>query len=52
MDLGARYHVNKNLTLMTGIYNLFDVNPIHSTSYNQASVLEGRRYNFGARVEF
>jgi len=52
MDLGARYRLTKNITLMTGIYNLFDANPIHTTSYNQASVLEGRRYNFGARYEF
>lgn len=52
MDLGTRYRVNKNLTLMAGIYNLFDANPLHSTSYNEASVLEGRRYNLGARVEF
>ena len=52
VDLGARYHLNKNVTLMTGIYNLFDVNPIYRTSYNQSSMLEGRRYNFGARIEF
>jgi len=52
VDLGARYHLNKNVTLMTGIYNLFDANPIYRTSYNQSSVLEGRRYNFGARIEF
>lgn len=52
MDLGTRYRVNKNLTLMAGIYNLFDANPLHTTSYNEASVLEGRRYNLGARVEF
>ena len=52
VDLGARYHLNKNVTLMTGIYNLFDVNPIYRTSYNHSSMLEGRRYNFGARIEF
>ena len=52
MDLGTRYRVNKNLTLMAGIYNLFDANPLHTTSYNEASVLEGCRYNLGARVEF
>jgi len=52
VDLGARYHLNKNITLMTGIYNLFDANPIYRTSYNQSSMLEGRRYNFGARIEF
>lgn len=52
VDLGARYYLNKNVTLMTGIYNLFDVNPIYRTSYNQSSMLEGRRYNFGARIEF
>ncbi|MDY0924103.1 TonB-dependent receptor domain-containing protein [Leclercia sp. CFBP8987] len=52
VDLGARYHLNKNVTLMTGIYNLFDVNPIYRTSYNQSSMLEGRRYNVGARIEF
>jgi len=52
VDLGARYHLNKNVTLMTGIYNLFDANPLYRTSYNQSSMLEGRRYNFGARIEF
>ena len=52
VDLGARYHLNKNITLMTGIYNLFDANPIYRTSYNQSAMLEGRRYNFGARIEF
>ncbi|PDO83573.1 TonB-dependent receptor [Kosakonia pseudosacchari] len=52
VDLGARYHLSKNITLMGGVYNLFDVNPIHVTSYNQTSVLEGRRYNLGARYEF
>lgn len=52
VDLGARYHLNKNITLMAGVYNLFDVNPIHTTTYNEISVLEGRRYNFGARYEF
>jgi len=52
VDLGARYHLNKNITLMTGIYNLFDANPIYRTSYNQSSMLEGRRYNFGSRIEF
>ncbi|POU72523.1 TonB-dependent receptor [Leclercia sp. LSNIH6] len=52
VDLGARYHLNKNVTLMTGIYNLFDANPVYRTSYNQSSMLEGRRYNFGARIEF
>jgi len=52
VDLGARYHLNKSITLMGGVYNLFDANPRHVTSYNQASVLEGRRYNLGARYEF
>lgn len=52
VDLGARYHLNKNITLMSGIYNLFDANPRYVTSYNQSSMLEGRRYNFGARIEF
>lgn len=52
VDLGLRYHLNKNIMLMTGIYNLFDVNPIYKTTYNQSSILEGRRYNMGARFEF
>ena len=52
VDLGARYHLNKRITLMAGVYNLFDVNPIYKTSYNQSSLLEGRRYNMGARFEF
>ncbi|CAM8093046.1 hypothetical protein CIFRMA203M1_23585 [Citrobacter freundii] len=52
VDLGARYHLNKSITLMAGVYNLFDVNPIYKTSYNQSSILEGRRYNMGARFEF
>ncbi len=52
VDMGARYHLNKNITLMAGVYNLFDANPIRTTSYNQIAQLEGRRYNFGARYEF
>ncbi|MGK9174380.1 TonB-dependent receptor [Yokenella regensburgei] len=52
VDLGARYHLTKDITLMGGVYNLFDVNPLHVTSYNQTSILEGRRYNIGARYEF
>ncbi|MCU6671523.1 TonB-dependent receptor [Enterobacteriaceae bacterium H4N4] len=52
VDVGARYHLNKNITLMGGVYNLFDANPIYTTTYNQSSMLEGRRYNFGARYEF
>jgi outer membrane receptor for ferrienterochelin and colicin len=52
VDLGARYHLNKNITLMTGINNLFDANPIYTTTYNQSALLEGRRYNLGARYEF
>ncbi|MEE9685790.1 TonB-dependent receptor [Lelliottia amnigena] len=52
VDLGARYHLNKNITLMTGINNLFDANPIYTTTYNQSALLEGRRYNVGARYEF
>ncbi|OON40150.1 TonB-dependent receptor [Izhakiella australiensis] len=52
VDLGARYHLNRSITLMAGIYNLFDVNPTYTTSYNQTAMLEGRRYNLGARFEF
>ncbi|MND69105.1 Colicin I receptor precursor [compost metagenome] len=52
VDLGARYHLNKNITLMTGINNLFDANPVYTTTYNQSAMLEGRRYNLGARYEF
>lgn len=52
VDLGARYHLNKQVTLMSGIYNLFDVNPVYTTAYRQTAMLEGRRYNFGGRVEF
>lgn len=52
VDLGARYHLNKNITLMTGVYNLFDVRANANTRYSQMPVLEGRRYNFGARYEF
>lgn len=37
---------------MTGINNLFDANPIYTTTYNQSALLEGRRYNLGARYEF
>jgi len=33
-------------------YNLFDVNPVYTTAYRQKAMLEGRRYNFGGRVEF
>ena len=52
VDLGARYHLNKNITLMAGVYNLFDASAKITTSYNETPVLEGRRYNFGARYEF
>lgn len=52
VDLGARYHITSTTQLMAGIYNLFDVNPLYTTSYNQTSMVEGRRYNLGARVEF
>lgn len=52
VDMGARYHLNKDITLMAGVYNLFDVNPIRTTTYNQTAQLEGRRYNLGARYEF
>ncbi len=37
---------------MTGIYNLFDANPVYRTAYNPSAILEGRRYNMGARIEF
>lgn len=52
VDLGARYHLTKNTQLMAGVYNLFDVDPLYTTRYNQTSMVEGRRYNLGARVEF
>ena len=52
VDLGARYRATKNITLMAGVYNVFDVNPIYTTTYNETSMLEGRRYNIGARYEF
>ena len=52
VDLGARYHLTKRVTLMSGIYNLFDVNPVYTTAYRQTAMLEGRRYNFGGRIEF
>lgn len=52
VDLGARYNLNKNITLMAGVYNLFDANPIYTTIYNETAMIEGRRYNVGARYEF
>lgn len=52
VDLGARYHLSKNITLMGGVYNLFNANPVYTTTYRQTALLEGRRYNFGARYEF
>lgn len=52
VDLGARYQLNKNTQLMAGVYNVFDVDPLYTTSYNETSMVEGRRYNLGARVEF
>ena len=52
VDLGVRYRLSKHVTLMSGIYNLFDVNPVYTTAYRQKAMLEGRRYNFGGRVEF
>jgi len=52
VDVGARYKVNNNLQLMAGIYNLFDADPKYTTLWAENGVVEGRRYNLGARVEF
>ena len=52
VDLGARYHLNKNITLMAGVYNLFDINANRNFSNRKTPLIEGRRYNFGARYEF
>lgn len=51
VDLGARYNLNSNITLMAGVYNLFDVGANAHTN-KLSPLLEGRRYNLGARYEF
>ena len=49
VDFGGNYTVNKNLSLMAGIYNVFD-KQIDYDSFN--TVLDGRRYTLGATVSF
>ena len=51
VDMGARYHLNKNITLMAGVYNLFDARA-NANGTRSVPIIEGRRYNFGARYEF
>ncbi len=52
VDLGARYQLNKHTQLMAGIYNLFDADPQRITQWGDYGLVEGRRYNLGARIEF
>ena len=52
VDLGARYQLNKHTQLMAGIYNLFDADPQRITQWGDYGLVEGRRYNLGARLEF
>ena len=49
VDFGGNYTVNKNLSLMAGIYNVFD-KEIDYDTFN--TVLDGRRYTLGATVSF
>lgn len=49
VDFGGNYTVNKNLSLMAGIYNVFD-KQIDYDTFN--TVLDGRRYTLGATVSF
>ncbi|MNC24017.1 TonB dependent receptor [compost metagenome] len=52
VDLGARYQLNKHTQLMAGVYNLFDVDPQRISPWGDYGLVEGRRYNLGARIEF
>lgn len=52
VDLGARYQLNKNTQLMAGVYNLFDEDPQRISPWGKYGLVEGRRYNLGARIEF
>lgn len=49
IDFGGNYKINKNLSLMAGVYNVFDKQVDYET-YN--TVLDGRRYTLGATVSF
>lgn len=49
---GRAYHLRKDMPMMGGVYNLFDVNPIHVASYNQTSLLKGCRYDLGPDTNF
>ncbi|MTC59288.1 ligand-gated channel protein [Providencia rustigianii] len=49
VDLGASYHINKNLNLVGGVYNIFDK---QITAEDNGKVLEGRRYNVGINYNF
>lgn len=52
VDVGARYQLNKHTQLLAGIYNLFDADPQRATTWGDYGLVEGRRYNLGARIEF
>lgn len=52
VDVGARYQLNKNTQLLAGVYNLFDADPKRVSNWGEYGVVEGRRYNVGARIEF
>ena len=49
IDIGVRYHANKNMLFSAGIYNLFDKQIDYAT---YGTVLDGRRYTVGATYTF
>ncbi|AKX59416.1 outer membrane siderophore receptor [Thiopseudomonas alkaliphila] len=49
VDFGGNYKLNKNLTLMAGVYNVF--NKVVDYEHYDA-VLDGRRYTVGATLSF
>lgn len=49
VDIGASYHIDKNINLVAGMYNIFDK---RLTAESNDKVLDGRRYNFGINYNF
>lgn len=49
VDFGGNYKINKNLTLMAGVYNVFN-KVVDYERYD--AVLDGRRYTVGATLSF
>ncbi|MBS0855790.1 ligand-gated channel protein [Tatumella sp. JGM16] len=49
VDIGTRYNVSKELSVVAGVYNIFD-KKIDYSVYD--TVLDGRRYNLGITYSF